>query len=416
MITANIMRLVRIYNAKLDEHFGKLYIVSSDQSAYEETCNKFFNPASQEERVGAINPVLVKDFSEFNDDSLADAVMETGANLVGAVLDAEQGAPAFLMMRSSGSTVFNEADIFAFKIDKMNRDALSSMMENMAVNAPEACRAFLKSVDIQRTSLKVSRGGRPKAADKAEEIRQFKERYVDNMRVIHDPSSSAEDVARAENEVQAVFASLSPAALSRFMYLVLKEQRIPDDKTIKEDFLDLNTASEKSDGTMEVRPRKKGEKIINSDGKYRLTFKKGENAPILIKFPGTVETALYISLLMDRHFKGTEKLELSALEDYFIGVYRAVYVCDYPEAKAKFEEILYHVNPDGSYSQGRSRNYLPNMRKAISEALLGVDNPAIYHYKQGDRLHIQKDRIKFPESFVDEVERLKDPRQQATFV
>ena len=166
MIADNIMRLLRVFGAKIQAHLGKLYVISSDNASYAEMCVTSFSPASQEDRAIALEPRLIDNLSEIQDEVLEKVIEETGANLISAVLDAEQGAPTFLMMRTPEEVLFDEADLFAFKVDKYNRDARSAMIRNMAVNDPTGFRSFMSTVKLEDPCLGITRSGRKTSAQK----------------------------------------------------------------------------------------------------------------------------------------------------------------------------------------------------------------------------------------------------------
>lgn len=427
MIPANIMRFIRVYGAKLQKHFGKLYIISSDRASDEEDMyGKYLTPDSQEERVASIEPCLVRSLSELEDEYLENMIAKAGANLVSAVLDSEQGAPGFLMMRTSKSKLFEELGLFAYKVDKNNRDALSVMMANVAVNDPDSFLSFMEKADLSKNAITFMRGGRKTAAEKAEEIKLFISNFTDNMQVIRHPEDNSEDdVNRANYEVKTVLSSMSSATLEEFMFLVLSTKQIPDDNTIESRFLDLDSAAKKSDVDLIIRPRKKNEKIMNSDGKYHLTFRKGENDPKHIRFPGKVETTIFYTVMVARKTTGAKNIEILDLEKEFIGIYRALYVASYEDAKLAFEGIKdYDVKDENGELirryQGRYRNYIPNIRAAIDAALGGSDNPAVYHYdysyRKGGHFYVDVGHIHLDEQFLSDIERLQDPCERATFV
>lgn len=425
MIPTSIMRLVRVYGAKLMKHIGKLYVISSDKVSYEEMCRKYFTPASQEDRVIPIEPCYIKTPSEIADAPLANVVEETGANLIGEVLDSEQGAPTFLIMRASKSNLSEEADVFAFKIDNYNRNALGEMMENMAINDPEVFQSFMKKANREVAALKVARGGRKTAAQKAQELETCNENFVKNMQIIRFQEDYSEDeVILAKSQVKMVLSNMSHATLSEFMYTVVSTGLIPDDNTIEERFLNLDVAAKKSDVHLLIRPRTKEEKMVNSDGKYHLTFSKGENAPKHIRFPGKVETAIFYTVMVARKSTGADSIEILNLEKEFIGIYRALYVTSYEEAKTAFDGIrdceIVENGVTKMKIQGRYRNYIPNIRTAVNEALSGSDNPAIYHYayhyEKGGRFHVATDHITLDDGFIKEMKRLQDPKANASYL
>lgn len=426
MIPASIMRLVRVYGAKLQKHLGKLYVISSDRASYEDMCGKYFTPASQEKRVADIEPCLVNNLSEIEDESLENVIEETGANLVSEVLDSEQGAPTFLMMRASKSRLFEEADLFAFKVDKCNRDALSDMMQNLADNDPEAFCSFIKKADRKMAALAVTRGGRKTAAQKNKELAVYMENFIDNIHILrHAGEESEEEVKRADYEVRTALSSIPRAVLGEFMYNVLSTGDIPDDITIEDRFLNLDSAAVKSDVDLIIRPRNNDEKIINSDGKYHLTFSKGENAPKHIRFPGKVETAIFYTILVARKTTNAKNIEILNLEKEFIGIYRALYVTSYDEAQLAFDGIKDYVVKDENGNvimryQGRYRNYIPNIRKAIDAAMGGSDNPAIYYYdysyQKGGNFHVDAAHIFLDKEFLKDIVRLQNPYEIATYL
>lgn len=424
MIIENVMRVIRVYGAKLKEHVGKLFIVSSDEAAFDEICKNITSEISQQERLFPLTPVLVKNLSELEDDSLTNAIEAFGANIVGLVLDPEEGAPSFMMERVPEDSITVEADLFAHKLDKSNKNAISTMMENMADNDPESLQRFIENVGLDLASLSVTRGGRKTAAQREEDLKQYSANFLSNMQIVRNPEGYAEDqVDEARRQVKVVISNISHATLSEFMYEVILTRIVPDDNAIDVGLLNLESAAKRSDVHLLIRPRLKNEKIINSDGKYHLTFQKGENAPKHIRFPGKVETAIFYTILMVRKKTGADMIEILDLKKEFIGIYRALYVATYEEAELAFESIKDYYVEDGETKiklQGRYRNYIPNIRAAINEALSGSDNPAIYHYayhyEKGGRFYVQGDHIFLDEDFLKESKRLQNPNEQASFL
>ena len=424
MITENIMRIVRIVGAKFAKHLGKLFVVSSDELAFAEVGNQITSPESQEERVGTLTPVLVKDLSELEDVFLANAVKEIGANLVGAVFNAEEGVPTFLMMHASDESLFTEAGLFAHKVDKLNRDALKVMMENVAANDPDVLQSFVAKSGLM-LATPASRGGRKSAAERAQELERYSGNFLSNMQIIRNPDDhSDDDLKQARHEVKMVLSNLSHATLSEFMFTVLLSGLIPEDNVIEERFLNLESAARKSSVYLHITHAAKGETNKNSDGKYRLSFSVGENAASgekdirPLSFPGKVETAIFYTVVLYRKNSDQKIIEILSLEKEFCGVYRALYRTDYAEAYEAFDGIK-DLREDGQLIyQGRYRNYIPNIRNAVNAALAGIENPAIYHYdyhyRKGGHFYVDKDHITLSEDFIYAAKALQDPEFEVT--
>lgn len=417
MITDNIIRFFRVYGAKIQEHLGKLYVISSDKASFDEMCTNSFSPASQEDRNIPIKPCLIENLSEIKDEPLRNVIEESGANLACAALDSEQGAPSFLLMHASEDALFDEADLFAFKEDKFNRDALSDMMQNMAVNDPKRCRAFMSTVQLHTPGLGITRGGRKTAVQKKEDLERYKGNFVNNMKIVRSPDKySVDEVNRANYEVRVVLSSVPQASLVELMRIIFTTHKIPKSDVINDCFLNLDSAAEKSDIQLDISCYKNGKKkAINSDGMYRLTFKKGENDPNpkFIRFPGKVETAIFYTVLVARKTTDARKIEILDLEKEFIGIYRALYRVGYDEAQLAFDSIKDYEFKDADGKlikryQGRYRNYIPNIRAAIDAALGGiVDNPAVfyydYSYRKGGTFYVKEKRITLAQDFSNEI-------------
>ncbi len=412
MLQENIIRLVRVPGVRLLKHFGKIYIFSSNETAFDGMRGDYFDEDSQKERIVSLEPTLVPDASVLDDAPLAEAIREEGANIVGEVLDARQGEPSFLMMRSSEDTLFDSVDILAYKMDKYNRDALAQMMGDLALNAPEECSALLKDAEFDPDMLPVERGGKHKnAEDLQKEAEEYRKRYVENMNLLRDPNTPADIAERAMMEVTVLISSLTKDTLGRVLIEITKSRVIPSDDVLKEEVFNLDNAAQSTAGKLVIRHSEEELKYNTSDGKYRISFEKGENAPIPIRFPGRVETALYITLLYNHKVVDhVHNVDLNSLQDIFIAVYRCLYEESEFTAAKKFEEIFYTINPDGTYGQGRSRNYFKNMRRALSTALMGEVDPSIYYYERGSRLHVLKDNIKISKGLQDYIENYLNPK------
>ena len=411
----NVMRVVRVCGAGLKEHIGKLFVVSSNEAVFDETCQSIASQGSRQDRVISLTPVQIKALSELGDDVLARAIEASGANLAGLVLDAEEGVPSFLMMKVPEAAVAVEADLFAYKLDKLNKEALSAMMENVADNDPAALRSFIERTGLDLAGLPASRGGRRSAAQRAQDIELYRENFLSNLLVIRGAEHHSEDeLKQARHQLKVVLSNLSPATLSEFMYDVLLTGMIPEDHIIEERFLNLEAAAKKSPVHLYIDPAATGETVKNSDGKYRLSFSVGENAPVRpLTFPGKVETAIFYTVVLFRKHNDQKLIEILSLEKEFCGVYRALYRTGYAKAKEEYDGIM-DLREDGQLiSQGRYRNYIPNIRNAVNSALSGIENPAIYHYdyhyRKGGSFFVDRDHISLSEKFIRAANCLQSP-------
>ena len=162
------IRTIRVYTDKFKSHFGKLYLVSADDAAYEEFSGNFHGQDGSEYIV-PLTPVQIKSYADLDDDLLADAAEKSHARLIGAVLDPEQGAPSFCMLSTPEELVFVEAEYFSLRIDKINRNAVATMLGNLAVNSPDSCRSYLSGMELDAAPCYLPRG-RKSSAQKAKEL------------------------------------------------------------------------------------------------------------------------------------------------------------------------------------------------------------------------------------------------------
>lgn len=365
-----------------------------------------------------------KDLKEFDDPALASIVKETGANLVARVVDSEQGAPLFLMERACKNNLAEELELFTFKVNNINRNAIVTILGNIALYEPDKCAKLLKNAELTLDGY-IYRGGMS-AKEKEDLLQEMKSRFIANKAILANPDASKEELSVAKREFDMVCASFTQASLAEFMAQVLITGDIPTDEELEEKYLYLDKAASASKVKLEIRPRYSTEKIKNSNGKYRLTIHyvdnthNGKRLRKLLKFPGKVETAIYYTLLMVRKYNNIEKIEILDCEKEFIGIYRALYIETYDVAKRVFDKIRNRDEGDKPKSQGRYRNYIPNIRKAVDKALARIDNPAIYHYEyhyqKGGRFYVKSDHISLSANFLKDATRLQNPKERATYM
>lgn len=413
------IRTIRVYTDKFKSHFGKLYLVSEDDAAYEEFSVNFRSQAVSE-YIDSLAPVLVKTYADLDDDVLADAAEKAHARLIGAVLDSEQGAPAFCMMSTPEELVFVEAEYFALRLDNVNRNAVATMLGNLAVNSPETCRSYLAGMELGAAPCCLPRG-RKSSAQKAKELELFKEQFVENMNILRNPDGHSEDeVAEAREKTILVLENMPHASIAKLLHSILSSEVIPSLEAVESEYLNLEYAAKHSPVYLTIRPMEKGEICANSDGKYRLIFTMGESTPRQIRITGKAATAIYFTVLLIRKTTGATLIEIFDFEKKFVGVYRALYMETYAVAKEEFDKIWDIIEDDGltrTRIQGRCREYIPNICKALNSALGEFDNPAVYyyayHYQKGGRIYVDVNHLTVNERFLEESERLENPEENA---
>lgn len=411
MNTDSIVRSVRILGADMEKHLGKVYFISDNAALFEEMKQKIFDAKHQTDYIRPLSPVLVRDLDGLGDPVLAEVVEESGATLVGAYPDTGVGATVFLLEKVAEKDVLAEADDFAFLIAKEERDALSTMLQNLAVNDPVTCRDFLKKV-AQEPVGAVRGHNAPKRDPRFEE---YKGHYVDNMKIMRDPGSSAAERARAQKEIVAVNNGMSHSSLSYLQTIIAIEGRAPTDEEYRR-FL----YPEESSFDVHVVPFRKTVSKRGEDERYRVTIRGGENA-INLRFPLSASNALYTALLFDARYIGSERIELSRIEKLFIGVYRTLYPCDYSEAKDLYDKMFQREVPSKEdptkmeWRQGRAKDFIRAIVLTVDNTIIGLDNPQPYLYSDGGRLHISKEKIHFPDGFREEVIRMQNPKEMARY-
>ena len=426
MLVEKYIGLIRVFGAKMCEHFGKVYVISSNKAVFDEMSGKYFDEASQKERLVSLVPVLVGNLADLHDEPLARAVEEAGANLVCAVLSAQIEEPSFIMMRVAEADLADESANLAFKADMHIRNAVTDMMRDIACNYSEkAVRAHVAACYNPDAVPDVPMGAHRTAKDKSAIIEKYKARYMDNLHIVYNAKDyDAEEVARAFQEIDSVHASLSKGSLVKFVTeMVHKSESLG---ALVAATLNLTSAARNSKMKLMIRRYKAGEQIRHSKGKYRLvTFTPGENEtePDYFEIKGKVETAIYYTLLVHKKLTGEDMIDICALMGEFIGVYRALYLVGYDKACVEFFNIMDATDENGNHYQGRYRNFIPNIRKSVDAMVKGkVDDPAIYYYdfhydSKGNSMGkflVDADHIIIEQGFLDEVRRLQDPKAVAT--
>lgn len=436
------LRVIRVPFAKFHLHFGKLYVITDDEDAFEGAVDEigqcFFGFANT-----PITPVRITSLQALHDNKLEIALMrQRGVTLAMMLIDPAAGSPMFAIQDSVSKELAAEMKDFVSRVDQHTRSCLTVFADNhpddfvqllYAVDKYDYLLDELDSLESETEEHHVScgitgdrsrrHGGRRRArvkipasktenAEEDADRKQAKERFTQKVM----ESRSSND-SKTKDSITKIINSLPDSTKAIIIWSFMTS--LTDEEVIEfyEKYIDMDAAARNSKTQIIVRERHSDKnhpelyedlKDGSTKGIYRICYVFDHDAEHLFDFATRAETVVFLCCLMSKYELGDASVDFSRMKDRFIGAYRFVYGVKYEVAEAAYDTLL--DNQDG---QGRLKDYISNIRKAIDKELFYKEVPAVFYYKRNGHLGILKERITLPDCIFDEVARLADEKEEA---
>ena len=411
----NSISKIRVPRAKYRQHLGKLYIITDDSIAFD-MIKTGFQVFPQELSLFPLTPVQIINYSDINDNALEKSLKEDEATLCSMLFDPVAGEPLFLVQRFTSGNFILEAIDFASEVDKEIRSVFTSFAEGHIGELAQFCKStHWGTLDFECIKLSSDFRGRKKKAQLDAEYAQDKANFTQNIQAYRRSSDSNADAA-----IINVIKRLPES--SKLLIIKSYISTLSDDEvmTFYEKYIDMDAVAKKSRIQIIVRERlsdyeHSDDSTLYEDikdgstkGIYRILYKFGDDDERGFDFTTRAETTVFLCCLMSKYEFGDADVDFSQMKEKFIGAFRFLYGVNYQTAAEVYKTLL-----DDEFGQGRLKDYISNIRKAIDKELLDKENPAIFYYKRNGHLGLLKERITLPKGISEEVTRLSHQNEDA---
>lgn len=411
----NSIRKIRVPHALFQQHLGKLYVVTNDPIAFE-MIETGFIVFPQELSLFPLTPTRLSCISDINDKELEKKLKEDEVSLIALLVDPTAGEPLFLVKNFTSDNITLEAIDFASEFDRESQSIFASFADNHFGDLAFFCQAtHEEAIDVECFKTTSDFRGRKTKAQMDEEYAKDRVNFTHNIQAQR--SSNDPDAEAAITNVIKRLPESSKLLIIKSYINTLSEEEVV---AFYEKYIDMNAAAQKSKTQIIVRERFSDTehsdnpalyediKDGSTKGIYRILYKYGDEEERGFDFTTRAETTVFLCCLMSKYEFGDANVDFSQIKERFIGAFRFLYGVNYQTAADVYKTLL-----DDEFGQGRLKDYISNIRKAIDKELLDKENPAIFYYKRNGHLGLLKERITLPDGISEEVTRLSHQNEKA---